>query len=287
MGKKKIGKKIESTTKKRKPWSFIVLILVDVIAIAFFSIYFLNLRYNLLSKINYRATKDYKPSVHYFKNKDVSLEKVLVRVFLFEPNDMRLAGATRWKENFEMTLDNVQAVHRQQFFNLSNLDYVIYPEIIQGKFSSQYYDMSGLTISPGKDEKQLNLIMDEINKRIESGELDKIDFGKYNYTYLVNQIFYTGSNRFDGGGGTVVGYTNEERNKNSSILFWQFLKKQNTSVQSSIVYHEILHTFGVPEGYGYDDYAPFADDVMGMGVISKRPIEVNFLSHEFKQEMGL
>lgn len=273
-------------SKKSPPWKFILLISFNIAAIAVFAIYVLNLQYNF-SKINYRGTEYSKPQAHYYKNKNISLEKVLARLFLFAPNDGDIGVQGDWRGELETVFNKIQNVHKEQFFNLSSIEYVIYPEIIQGRFSSEYYDKEMLKFTSGKDEKQLNLIIDEINERIKNKELDKINSNKYNYTYLVNQVFYFGGNKFDDNNATVAGYTNEERNSNSSLLFENALKNQDIHTKATIVYHEILHTFGIPEGYAYDDFTPFTDDIMGMGIVSNRPIEINYLSSEFKKEMGL
>jgi len=105
------------------------------------------------------------------------------------------------------------------------------------------------------------------------------------YTYVVNQIFYTGSNNSDLQIGIPAGYTNENQNRNSSILFRQVLHDLGIRKQSTIIYHEILHTFGVPEGYSYEDGVPFVNDIMGAGLY--RPIHINSLSYDTKKEMGL
>lgn len=276
-----------STNKKSPPWKFILLILLNIAAIVIFAFYVLNLQYNIFSKINYHKTEYSKPYAHYYKNKNISLEKVLARVFLFTPAGSNIEAQGNWQGEIETIFNKIQTVHKEQFFNLSNIEYIVYPEIIQGKFLNEYYDKEVLKFNSGKDEKQLNLIIDEINERIKNKELNKANFNKYSHTYLVNQIFYFGNNKFDNDSAAIAGYTNEERNSNSSLLFWKALKNQDVHVKASIVYHEILHTFGIPEGYAYDDFTPFTDDIMGMGAISNKPIEINYLSSEFKKEMGL
>ncbi|MFH1187285.1 MAG: hypothetical protein V1688_00295 [bacterium] len=273
--------------KKSPSWKFILLILFNIAAIAAFAVYVLNLQYNIFSKIDYNKTEYLKPSPHYYKNPNIGLEKVLARVFLFEPNDINAELQEDWRGGIETVFNKIQTVHKEQFFDLSNIEYIIYPEIIKGDFPSEYYDKEVLKFDSGKDEKQLNLIMDEINERIKNKELNKINLEKYNYNYLANQIFYFGSNKFGDDNVSIAGYTNEERNSNSSILFWRPLSRQDVHVKATIIYHEILHTLGVPEGYTYDDFTPFVDDIMGMGAISNRPIEINYLSNEFKKEMGL
>lgn len=273
--------------KKSTPWKFILLILFNIAAIAAFAVYVLNLQYNIFSKIDYNKTEYSKPSAHYYKNPNIGLEKILARVFLFEPNNSDIKMQEDWQGEMEAIFSKIQTVHKEQFFNLSNLEYVIYPEVIKGDFPSEYYDKEVLKFDSGKDEKQLNLIMDEINERIKNKELNKINLDKYSYNYLVNQVFYFGSNKFGDDNVSIAGYTNEERNSSSSLLFWKALSRQDIHIKATIIYHEILHTLGVPEGYTYDDFTPFVDDIMGMGAISNRPIEINYLSQESKRDMGL
>lgn len=282
-----MNKNKTAANKKSPPWKFILLILLNIAAITVFIVYVLNLQYNIFSKFSSGGGEYAKPHVHYYKDKNISLEKVLVRLFLFIPNNINTETQGEWRSEIETVFNKIQTVHKEQFFDLSNIEYVVYPEIIRGKFSSEYYDQEILKFNSGKDEKQLNLIMDEINERIRNKELDQINFKKYNYTYLVNQVFYFGESKAENNAATVGGYTNEERNSNSSLLFWNALNNQDAHVKANIIYHEILHTFGVPEGYTYDDFTPFTDDIMGMGVVSSRPIEIDYLSSEFKKEMGL
>ena len=284
-----VKKPILTNEKKKLPWNFILLVFLNIVVVVVFVIYVLNLQYNIFSPISDQAPEIVKPTVHYYENKDVSLEKILVRVFLFQPNNSDVRLGDDWREEFKNIFDKIQAVHQKQFFNLSAMEYVVYPEIITGKQSAQYYDSDMLIINLGEDTEQLNLIIDEINDRIENAELNKINYDDFDYTYLVNQVFYTGSNKSNING-TVGGYTNEIDNINTSLIFWMALMDNRSSQNASVVYHEILHTFGVPEGYYYNELSPFAprvDDIMGAGVYEPRPIEVNYLMKEVKKKMGL
>lgn len=204
-------------------------------------------------------------TLHYYEVEDFKINKIKLLVFYFVPNDQIVDK--NWKDLISQTLDEVKKFHQLEFKGLSLLDYNIYPRPILALNNSSFYDGSNTT---GGNPNALNNSLKEINERVFRRNSDfyfEDFFQKDKEEFIIKVIIYEGV-------GAAGGHF-------AIILAKDFLK---TPEGSTILYHEFLHTLGVPDFYDYETNLPYSDDIMGSG--RRKKINETYIREEIKEKLG-
>jgi len=180
--------------------------------------------------------------LHYYGVPETSLRDIDLKVLYFVPSDREISVG--WQSAVQNALEDIQTFHFKEFHNTGIIRYDIYPEPIIGIKGIHFYD--GEDTSRGNPDA-LNTILKEVNDRVfdEKGDLYRESFVKQkNKSFTIKIFVYEGVGAAGGHLAVIIA-------KDYFTL---------TQYGSSTLYHEILHTFGVPDSYDYET---------GVGPVSK------------------
>lgn len=204
--------------------------------------------------------------LHYYEVDDFKINKVNLKIFYFVPKNRQ--ADNQWEKIIKKSINEIKSFHLKEFKGAGILGSEIYPKIVYGLENAEFYD--GNNTSKG-NPNALENILKEVNKRVfqNNGDLYLESFAKKNNNEMTVKIFiYEGLGAI-GGHFTV-------------LLAKDYLK--TTIFGSTVFYHELMHTFGVPDFYDYQTNIPYSDDIMGSG--REKPILETYIRNDIKEKLG-
>lgn len=211
--------------------------------------------------------------IHIYQEAETTIEQVRVKVIYFIPKDRLNKVYPEWYPDLEKNFQEIANFHQFQFKNRSRLQYDIYPRYIKGLESSDFYDTQDTN---NGNPQALKQVSEEISNRLFSPTGDIYDAS---YTqmkegeYPVWFIIYEG-----------VGASGGHGDVNATLISRHFLS-DNHGYGTAIMYHELAHTFAIPDGYELDSGNSLSYDIMGLG--RYRPLSATYISRETLNELGL
>jgi hypothetical protein len=196
-----------------------------------------------------------------------SIASIDLLVVYFVPKDMASVTQDEWRPAVKKAVDNLVAFHTVEFAKRSTIAPYIYETPIIGEDSSDTYDTNDTNKG---NPAALRSIGDELTERLERGDLQSLrsHFKEMPDIYVVYEG--VGSSGSPGG---------------ASLINRKFLTDpQYASYGTSYFVHEFYHTIGVPDGYNDLDQS-LTSDIMGLG--RRTPLEINFLSDDTLQKLGI
>lgn len=224
-----------------------------------------------------RSISDFpRPIAHFYKNPVQSIGKIRLKLFYVIPKNQSAEVFKNWRETIKAILDEAVKFHKFQFRGSSVLHYDIWPIPIILEKNNDFYD----TESTNKgNPSALKTIFDEIKRRAfeSGGDIFNNDFAVFGKEeYPAYGFIYEGK----GASGLAL------EKEGAFILARAFIaQKQYASFRSSLLYHELGHTFGLPDQYDVENNDVFSNDIMGAG--RKKPIEVNYLDRQLLKGLGV
>lgn len=202
-------------------------------------------------------------SAHFYKNPEISINKIKLKVFYAVPKDRIGELDPNFVSVTTPVLEEAVSFHKIQFRGLSSLDYEIYPEPIILTEDHTYYDTENT--NRGNPEA-LRRIVPEIENRVPDFLVKSRD------EFPVIGIIYEG-----------VGASGAEE---AFILSRSFLTKPEYEIfRSSLLYHEFGHTLGLPDEYDTTTNSPFSEDIMGSG--RRKSLKANYIKRDLLRNMGV
>lgn len=254
-------------------------------------------------------------NLHFFEDPAIKLAQVRVNVFFFSPKNLNYRGVLEnyyrdvgrtvyrgdvgvnpdvsyLKDRFSSAVvPRMTEFHKREFGAGLGLDFVIYPEVIYGLEEDRYYQSDFAEVPP---REVLNKVESELRTRVfvKTGDLyDPTFVESGGDEYAVNLIVYLGPplihEDFRGQALFVPAFTNYS--KSTFLVVSPVLESGLTYDPASIIYHEFLHTLGVPEQYNQFSLDFFSErnertDVMGRG--ADLPLLQTYIGEDIKRKMG-
>lgn len=204
--------------------------------------------------------------LHYYEVEDFKIRKVNLKIFYFVPKNRKADSG--WEKIIKSSVNEIKAFHLKEFKGAGILRTEIYPLVILGLKNAEFYDGDDTS---GGNPNALENILKEINERVfkNKGDLYLEDFVKKNNYEMTVKVFI-----YEGVGATGGHFT--------VLLAKDYLKTKNFG--STVFYHELMHTFGVPDFYDYQTNLDFSDDIMGSG--REKPINETYIRKDIKEKLG-
>lgn len=230
----------------------------------------------------------HKSPIHFASDRNVSLQNVAAKVIYFVPADMTTNTVWDWKKDVDTTMQEERRFFSNQLGN--TLQPAIYPQVVVGKNPHDYYD--GDKTDHGNPHA-LVAIRDELLDRVYSsaGDLYDPEFVKADSSaYQILIIIYEGT------GASSIIYQNgdttgedvikiEKDGPPAIILSTAFLNSPYyKEFGSTILAHEIAHSFGLNDGYDLSSGTNQTDDLMGEG--RRRVLTATYISEKNKRLLG-
>lgn len=204
--------------------------------------------------------------LHYYEVEDFKINKVNLKIFYFVPKNRQ--ADVEWGKIIKKSVNEIKAFHLKEFKGAGILRYEIYPQIVYGLQNAEFYDGNNTSFG---NPNALKNILKEINERVfqNNGNLYSESFTKKNNNEMTIKIFI-----YEGVGAVGGHFT--------VLLAKDYLKTKNFG--STVFYHELMHTFGVPDFYDYQTNVDFSDDIMGSG--REKPISETYVRKDIKEKLG-
>lgn len=249
------------------------------------------------------------PQVHYFDDESISLRNITVKVVYFMPQNSDYKGMTaryddkvlvfkepnfgEWTRYFNEIIPLIEQFHSKEFNGLSTLQFTIFPEIVRGLHDKEIYEEDFIDIDRSEAAPKIE---SELQSRIFNEEGDLYDFSfaqKSADSFSVLLVVYVTDLRSipEFFGAPIAGAASEEE---AFTLIFSPVVDPNVSVSflpaDLIIYHELMHAFGVPEQYDLKSANPLEqarkrDDVMGF--VDNGPLDNTYIDMDIKTRMGL
>ncbi len=229
-------------------------------------------------------------NLHLYNNEQVSVNKVLIRLYYYVPQDKENIIIDDWQKIFANSMLKIKEFFQLQFAYNMGLDYEIYPEIIYSDHDLNYF----IDLLKEDYEKELagpytgSVLVEEIinnirNKIAMDNEWDLLIKEIDDY-YIIN-LFVLASDvtTLEGYNRQVPGLNDEENN--SVVMSYIFTNDEFKDFHESIICHEVGHDLGIAEFYSFYDNKISSYGVMGGGVT--RILQNNYLDNQIKEKMGL
>lgn len=201
--------------------------------------------------------------VHYYGDPSTPIERIKIKAVYFVPKERRGNIFTGWSSVLPPALEEMGRFHTLQFRSRSKISYEIHPEVIIGEKSASFYDSPETRKGNPFAAKRID---EETTRRLP-------DFFRAEPGEFLSKIYI-----YEGVGASAVG--------NAIIFSRDFLSQSSyESTHSSILYHELGHTLGMPEGYDVETNIPSTFDVMGEGRF--KPLRITYIADGTKAAMGL
>ncbi len=220
-------------------------------------------------------------NIHFFKDSEISLKNIKVKLVYFVPNDRMDSRRENWKKDLKDLSKSLSLFHEAQFRGFSKLSFDIFSDPVIGFRGADFYD--GEDTSFGNPNALVS-VNDEIKKRLfqKDGDLYSLDFVKSdNDQYVVLGIVYEGVGA-TGGMETIDKYKQKGDLNRVFLVSSSYLDKEVKNGYTTF-YHELLHTFGAPDFYS-EKYI-YSDDIMGGG--RKKPLESTYIDKKLLKDFGM
>lgn len=236
-------------------------------------------RFKYSSDKEKNISKMIKETVYFYDDQTLKLSNIKLYAIYALPQTKKNQLKNNWQNLIKEALNKAKLFHQIQFRNRSKIDYEIYPQIIVLDDTPSQIGFDSLKLS------EFLKIVENIEKKLVR-ELLKLK----DDSYKILVIFYEGEGAF----GAVITDKSDLLNKYKSSLnvvtttienfngiAFISLDYLNKPYGESILYHEIAHTFGIPDAY--QNNKDFSLDIMGNGRFL--PLEINYLDYETINKM--
>ncbi len=222
---------------------------------------------------------------HFYNNPQISLNNINLMVFYVASSK---SLPDNWHKNIEETLEKIKAFHNLQFKNLSHLDYKIYPKPL-------ILDIKNIQLSEEQNHNIIKAIKiaEEIENQIIQGQIDQNFAFLSNNAYNILVIIYEGAGLY---GGLIseekISFLEKNLTYNTNLRKFQgfvfisadyLMKNELKKIGPSLFYHELAHTFGVPDKYNQREVLSL--DIMGRG--RWESLENNYFDYQTLVKMGI
>ncbi len=269
-----------------------MIIYLFIFFMAFSSILFLfcfssnSLVFNLLSPA--RQFSKEAVSLYPYGNEQISINKVLVRIYYCQPQGGSGTIIEDWKGVLSNTVGEVSEFYRLQFNYNMEMNFEIYPQIVYLSHSSEYFagliieDFIRELIEEHSECQSLRAISSGVENEIKDDKEWKLSDKRVDDFYVVN-LFVLGLdiNTLQTKGTKILGLNDESNN--ALVFSTGFINGELKDFYGSIVSHEIGHSLGVPRFYSYSGDAVKSSGIMGGGLTRK--LRDNYLKYQIKEEM--
>lgn len=200
-----------------------------------------------------------------YKDPEKSLNKVLIQAFYMIPNGAIVQK--NWKQNIENNLSNVQEAQKRIFDNKSQIDYRVYPDpVIANDISRDLLtQIAQGIVTKDKNAQQNGYLkpVDHLNNAVYIQNIKSLypsffENADSNYYNQVTSVVY-----FEVGNSSQNSSVNRRLESGYAFLspvldngnYFGIIGvnlSRNISTESA-VYHEFMHTLGLPDEYAYTD----------------------------------
>lgn len=235
----------------------------------------------LLPSKGKNISKASKQTVHFYGEPNLNLSSIKLYALYVVPQFKKNQLKNDWQKLIKEALDKAKSFHQVQFRNLSKIDYEIHPQPIVLENIPE-------TDKIGFDSSEMSILLKMIENLEKELSPKLTDLKNNSYKILV--IFYEGEGAF---GAAITEKSDLLKNyKGSANILPTAIENFNglafVSIDyltkpygESILYHEIAHALGIPDGYQNDK--DLSLDIMGNGRFL--PLEINYLNHETINKM--
>lgn len=240
------------------------------------------------------------PSLHVYGNPSVSLERVDIRVVYFIPagNGEEASADDSFRKTKAylnaVVLPDITTFHAREFSGRSRISWRVYPRPVRGLRDDAFYNKKFLDVSA---VLPLSAVEAELAARLfrPDGDLYDADYAvSQKDAYHILLVVYAEPVpllRLAGQAVFIPGLTNEVGT--AALVFRPVVDPQFRAVWpngGTVLYHELMHTMGVPEQYDLSSIHVLEQqqkrgDVMGHGTQS--PLLTTFVGGDIKRGMGL
>ena len=232
-------------------------------------------------------TKDLK--IHSYGNPEESANQVLVRVYYCLLPDNKSLAAEDWKKTLSQTMAEVGEFYHLQFSNEMEVNFEIYPELIQMATSSSYFtqllidDFKKELAEPHSKSQTMKAVVSQVEDKIANETKWQLDQRRIDKAYVIN-LFVLGIDikKLQEQGIVIGGLTDEDSN-NSLVFASGFSDDEHKAYYGSVVAHEIGHSLRIPEFYSYTNNEIESAGIMGGGY--SKPLKDNYLEIQIKEKM--
>lgn len=250
------------------------------------------------------ATRTVPLVLHRYNDPAVSLGSVVVRLVYAIPKNKQDDLDPAWQGKLQQIMQEVSRFHELEFRGASHFAYRIYPEPVILEGDSTSYDTNK---TDRGNPFGLVHVSEELERRVftPGGDQYQADFATTKPgEYRVLGIVYEGV----GGSGGIIYDTKLKTpadiaaalNVPASIIyevqvgsadgFFLLNRRILTDAEyqtyrSSLLYHELAHTFGLADRFDPASDTPATDDLMGAG--RYEPLTSGYLDYETLHAMGL
>lgn len=262
------------------------------------------------------ALDEVTQNLHFFEDPVIDLTQIKVNVFFFVPRNLTYGNVL--KDYFNLiesgafyggdtgaaldvnaltekltsrTFPAMQEFHEREFGSDLKLEFAVYPKTIYGFEEDRFYQSDLREVPP---REVMNKINSELRNRVftKTGDLYDQAFVKLDDNeYTTNVIIYAGFPPMsdDVHGQTIFTPAFTNYSKSTFLVFSPLLEPRATFNADSMIYHELLHTLGVPEQYNVFSLDFFIErneraDIMGRG--SDKSLLNTYIGEDIKRKMG-
>lgn len=261
----------------------IILIVVVLIVVGAIGYYFYKEKDNVevgLQEIN----------LHLYDNEQVSINKVLIRLYYHVPQDKKNIIIDDWQKIFANSMLKIKEFFQLQFAYNMELDYEIYPEIIYSDHDLNYFidllkeDYEKELAEPYTGSALVEEIINDVKDKLAVNEKWDLSAKEVDGYYIVNLLVLAFDvTTLEGYNKQIPGLNDEENN--SVVMSYIFTSDEFKDFHESIICHEIGHGLGIAEFYSFQDNKISSYGVMGGGIT--RMLQNNYLDNQIKEKMGL
>lgn len=201
------------------------------------------------------------PKPHVYQNPKQDISKIALKIFYVAPKNAEVSEI--WQSNINSILRDVTDFHAIQFHGLSKISPQIYPQPVILKNDAIFYDTANTDY--GNPRGLLNIIP-ELENRYQA------------FLETANDEFRAIAVVYEGVGASG--------SLGAMLFSHDYLVKDEYALnRASLFYHELAHTYGLPDRFDLKTNSPFSNDIMGDGRF--KPIATNYIHADLLADLGL